>query len=83
MKKDGPCHGPVGPSSRFTRIKAPLNECDEYRGVVLEPHLAKALKVLIADEVNAAHGAFIPDAQHGAVAGKGTDLCGHLLTLML
>ena len=52
--------------------KGPLNECDEYRGVVLEPHLAKALKVLIADEVNGPYGSFIPDAQHGAVAGKAT-----------
>jgi len=65
------------------KAKGPADECDEYRGVVLENHLSKALKIVLAPFVNSAVYANMPGEQHGAMPGKGTDLATHLVLSFL
>ncbi|CAK0891389.1 unnamed protein product, partial [Prorocentrum cordatum] len=58
--------------------KGPREECDESRGIVLEDHAAKGFKQLLSGLVTPMYNAHMPESQHGAVAGRGTDLAAHL-----
>ena len=53
--------------------------CDDYRGIVLEDHLAKGLKQHLSHAVGPAYNAAMPDCQHGAVGGRSTDFATHLV----
>ncbi|CAK0804335.1 unnamed protein product [Prorocentrum cordatum] len=59
--------------------KGARDDPDEYRGVVLEDHLAKGMKEVLAPHVFDAYNKGIPDSQHGAVGGRGTDMAAFLL----
>jgi len=59
--------------------KGARDDPDEYRGIVLEDHLAKGMKEVIAPSVFPAYNSGIPDSQHGAVGGRGTDMAAFLL----
>ena len=59
--------------------KDPREDCDESRGIVLEDHAAKGLKQLFSIMVTPVYQQHIPEAQHGAVAGRGTDYAAHLV----
>jgi len=59
--------------------KGARDDPDEYRGVVLEDHLAKGMKEVISPFVFDAYNGGIPDSQHGAVGGRGTDMAAFLL----
>ena len=72
-----------GRLAEIHKHKGPTDECDEYRGIVLECHLGKGLKELMAPHVNAPVNTHMPAAQHGAVPGKGTDLACHLVLAFL
>ena len=63
--------------------KGPKNCCDEYRGILLENHLGKGLKEMLAEDVNPHYTKHMPDMQHGAVAGRGTDLASHIVASFL
>ena len=63
----------------FTNARAPLADCDESRGIVLEDHAAKGLKQMLSHIVSGPYEANIPEMQHGAVAGRGTDYAAHLV----
>ena len=59
--------------------KCSRDECDDYRGIVLEDHLAKGLKQHLSHAVTPAYNAAMPDCQHGAVGGRSTDFATHLV----
>ena len=59
--------------------KGSRDECDDYRGIVLEDHLAKGLKQHLSHAVTPAYNAAMPDCQHGAVGGRSTDFATHLV----
>ena len=59
--------------------KGERDVCDDYRGIVLEDHLAKGLKQHLSHAVNPAYNAAMPDCQHGAVGGRSTDFATHLV----
>ena len=59
--------------------KGPMQDCDESRGIVLEDHAAKGLKQILGAILNDPYQQNMPEAQHGAVAGRGTDYAAHLV----
>ena len=59
--------------------KGPTDECDEYRGIVIEDHLAKGYKQWLNEGVRSQYLAGMPDSQHGAVPGRSTDFAAHLV----
>ena len=63
--------------------KGPREDCDESRGIVLEDHAAKGLKQLLSNEVTPQYTEHMPETQHGAVAGRGTDFASHLVQCFL
>ncbi|CAK0834692.1 unnamed protein product, partial [Prorocentrum cordatum] len=74
-----PSQGTGGRMQSVHERRGPLEDCDESRGIVLEDHAAKALKQMLGDMLNEPCHQNMPEAQHGAVAGKGTDYAAHLV----
>ncbi|CAK0802742.1 unnamed protein product, partial [Prorocentrum cordatum] len=58
--------------------KGPREERDEPRGIVLEDHAAKGFQQHLSGLVTPMYNAHTPESQHGALAGRGTDLAAHL-----
>lgn len=65
------------------KAKGPDDDCDESRGIILEDHLAKGLKELIAPYVTPAYTQSMPVDQYGATAGRGTDIASHVVRSFL
>ena len=59
--------------------KGSRDVCDDYRGIVLEDHLAKGLKQHLSHSVVPFYNAAMPDCQHGAVGGRSTDFATHMV----
>ena len=59
--------------------KGSRDVCDDYRGIVLEDHLAKGLKQHLSHSVVPLYNAAMPDCQHGAVGGRSTDFATHMV----
>ena len=57
--------------------------CDSSRGILLSSHASKGLANILADEVEPCYNRHLPECQHGAVAGKGTDLAAHMIRSLL
>ena len=52
---------------------------DDYRGVILEDHLAKGLKQHLSYSVTPSYEEHMPECQHGATRGRSTDFATHLV----
>ena len=63
--------------------KGRRDQCDDYKGIVLEDHMAKGIKQHLSRAVMPAYGANQPDVQHGAVGGRSTDFAAHLVREVL
>ncbi|CAK0811430.1 unnamed protein product [Prorocentrum cordatum] len=74
-----PVHWAGGRMQNVHKRKGPFTDCDESRGIVLEDHAAKGLKQLLSHMVTGPYQDNIPEVQHGAVAGRGTDYAAHLV----
>ena len=53
------------------------DECDMSRGILLSYHLGKGLCNILADFVDPAYTEHMPEDQHGAVSGRGSDFASH------
>ena len=77
--EDWPVAWTGGRMQEIHKKKGPTDECDEYRGIVLEDHLAKGYKLWLNEGVKSHDEAGMPDSQHGAVPGRSTDFANHLV----
>ena len=57
--------------------------CDHSRGILLSSHASKGLANILYDEIAPLYNKHMPDCQHGAVTGKGTDFASHSIRLIL
>ena len=81
--EDWPVAWTGGRMQEVHKKKGALDDCDEYRGIVLEDHLAKGYKQWLSSRVMGCYASGMPDSQHGAVPGRSTDFATHLVRSFL
>ena len=68
-----------GRLSSLYKQKSDPQDCDNSRGLLLADHAGKGLVGIIKNAVDQVYTEKMPTSQHGAVAGRGTDMASHLI----
>ena len=78
-KEQMPVRWKGGRQKELFKSKGSPTNTDDYRGLLISDHMAKAFLGVLKDEVDPVYQANQPRSQHGAMKGRGTDSAHHFV----